>query len=326
MPVSNKNERSLTFRFAALTVLLAVIPAPGAPASQGFYEYGGEWRAGGPGKPWAEPPEDIAVAPNGNVYVTVSGDGYVQCFTGEGKYVGRKDAASVRKKWRRFENPGPVAIGPDGTVYIIAASDFKVDCFSLTGSFIRGWKRPVDWSLEWWDIAVARNGEVYVNQISGAKDALLHLTADGVLINKNEVFTEGGGPRYTGKVAVAPNGNVFVTDLINDRLYRFSRNLRLIAVWGGAGGSSVRFERPDAVAVGPDNTVFVGDFPGPDGSSRIRAFSVEGELLGEVPLGDRKNGEHPVYIDNLAVGPDGALYAVAEPGHKIFYFRPAGKK
>ncbi len=326
MSATVKGGYYLRFRVTTFTGLLIVVTTSCALASEDYYEYAGEWKAGGPGKPWAEPPEDIAVAPNGNVYVTVSGNGRVQCFTGKGKYLGQKYAASVRKKWRRFENPGPIAIGPDGTVYVIAASDFKVDCFSLTGSFIRGWKRPVDWSLEWWDIAVASNGDVYVNQISPATDALLHLTADGVLINKREIPYCRTRPRYTGKVAAAPNGNVFVTDLINDRVYRFSRNLRPIAMWDRAGGPSVRFDRPEAIAVGPNNTVFVGDFPRPDGSSRIRAFSIEGKLLGEVPLGDRKDREHPVYIENLAVGPDGTLYALASPNHKVFFFRPVGNK
>jgi len=326
MPVSNKSERSLAFRLAALTVLLAVIPVPGAPASRDFYEYAGEWGVAGPGKSRFETAKDIAVAPNGNVYVTVSGDGRVLCFTGEGKYVGHKDAASVRKKWRGFENPGPIAIGPDGTVYIIAASDFKVDCFSLTGSFIRGWKRPDDWSLEWWDIAVASNGEVYVSQISPATDAVLRFTAEGVLLGKREISTGWTGPRYAGRIAVAPNGNVFVTDLINDRVYRFSRNLRLIAVWGGAGGPSVRFNRPYAIAVGPDNTVFVGDDWGPEGSSRLRTFSIQGELLGQVPIDDRKDRDRPVYITNLAVAPDGTLYAVAPSIHKVLYFRPVANQ
>jgi len=326
MPVSNKNGYTLPFLVAAFTLLPVITAAPGAPASRDFYEYAGEWRAGGPGKPWTGLPKDIAVAPNGNVYVTVNGDGYVQCFTGEGKYVGRRDAASVRKKWRWFENPGPIAIGPDGTVYVIASSDFKVDCFTLTGSFIRGWKRPVDWGLEWWDIAVASNGEVYVNQISPATDAVLRFTAEGALIGKREILTGWTGPRYAGSIAVAPNGNVFVTDIINDRVYRFSRNLRLIAVWGRAGGPSVLFNEPYAVAVGPDNTVFVGDSLGADGPSRIRAFTIEGQMLGQAPLGRRKDREHPVYISTLAFGPDGTLYAVAPGSRTIFYFRPGGKK
>ncbi len=289
------------------------------------YEYAGEWEGERSGEGRFESFVDIAVAPNGNVYVTVSGNGRVQCFTGEGNYLGHRDAASIRKKWRRFQNPGPIAIGPDGTVYVIAASDFKVDCFTLTGSFIRGWEHLRDRRREWWDLAVAGNGDVYVNEIAAETDALLRFTAEGVLIGKREISYSRTGPRYTGKVAAAPNGNVFVTDLNNDRVYRFSKDLRLIAVWGSAGESSVQFNMPQAITVGPDNIVFVEDVWGPYDSSRLRAFSINGELLGQVPIDNYQNRKRPVRITNLAVGPDGTLYAVDPPNHKVFYFRPVSK-
>lgn len=125
------------------------------------------------------------------------------------------------------------------------------------------------------------------------------------------------GNDITGGVAVAPNGNIVITDAELHRIQLFSaEGGKLLETFGGEGQGAGKLRRPTGVAVSRDNEIFVSDtengrvqvFNGEDGSF-VRVFGEE-ELV--KPIG-------------LVAGPDGIFVADAIQ-HAIKYFSFTGEE
>lgn len=86
-----------------------------------------------------------------------------------------------------------------------------------------------------------------------------------------------GGPlqRPIG-IAVAPSGDVYVTDALL-RVARFDPSGAALGQWGGEGAGPGEFGNPIGVAVGPDGAVYVSDYE----QDRVQTFDATGEFLAE---------------------------------------------
>ena len=72
--------------------------------------------------------------------------------------------------------------------------------------------------------------------------------------------TEGSGNgqfRDPTGVAVAPSGNVYVSDEYNDRIQYFTSTGSFLGKWGSRGTGPGQFYQPWGVAVGPTGLVYV---------------------------------------------------------------------
>ncbi len=87
----------------------------------------------------------------------------------------------------------------------------------------------------------------------------------------------GGGPFHRPtKVAVAPSGDLYITDGYgNAEVHRFSAAGVLLQSWGGPGEGPGQFNLPHGLFVHPDGRVFVCDRE----NNRIQIFSPTGEFL-----------------------------------------------
>ena len=81
----------------------------------------------------------------------------------------------------------------------------------------------------------------------------------------------GDGEFYDPRgVAVASDGSVYVSDLLNDRIQKFTSEGVLVSKWGSEGWNDGQFGRPRGVAVASDGSVYVAD----GDNHRIQKFSV----------------------------------------------------
>ena len=148
--------------------------------------------------------------------------------------------------------------------------------------------------------AVDHEGNMWVTDVSLVPNQMgavvVKLSSDGeVLMTLGTPGVTGEGPdtfnRPSG-VAVAPNGEIFVTDGEgpNNRVVRFSREGRFITAWGTTGSEPGNFSTPHDIAIDSRGRVFVGD----RGNSRVQVFDQDGHFLDQWRNFGRPSG---IYIN-----------------------------
>jgi sugar lactone lactonase YvrE len=103
-------------------------------------------------------------------------------------------------------------------------------------------------------------------------------------------------------VAVAPNGDIFITEghsggtAGNDRVSKFSRDGKFIKSWGKKGSGPADLDSPHTIAIDPLGRLFVGD----RGNNRIQIFDQDGKFLETWRQFGRPSG--------IAITKDGTIY------------------
>jgi sugar lactone lactonase YvrE len=182
----------------------------------------------------------------------------------------------------RGDGPGqldqPVAIAADTqtNIYVADAGSSFVHKFSTKGeprlSFQdgRGDLRPTD-------IAVDAGGAMYVPDLH--RRTVVVYFSDGM--HHRELHSPGlVGARESVHVGVDAYGTVFVTAKQPFGVRKFNTALRYVGTWGGAKAGDAAVENPAALAVGPDNLVYVNDA----GRSRITVYDANGSLRRSLTL------------------------------------------
>lgn len=112
-------------------------------------------------------------------------------------------------------------------------------------------------------------------------------------------------------VAVAPSGDVYVTDA-RLRVVRFNAAGEFLGQWGREGDGLGEFRNPVGVAVGRDGAVYVSDYE----QDRIQKFTATGEFLLEFGRSGSGLGEFNAPA-GVAVDEAGALYVADFYNHRI---------
>lgn len=281
--------------------LISEFDATGAPVRT--------FGACGSGDGLLDDPRDIAVAPDGSVYVADTGHAFVQQFSAAGVFERRWGGVSGSADGK-FSIPSALAVGTDGTVFVADRGRDDVQAFDPTGVFLRKWGtsgtgtgqfRSVD------GIAVAPDGSVVTVDSSPAPGRLQRFAADGTSLQQwapaptwaNEAVDLSG-------VAVAGDGSVFVSDGNGLRLQRFSSAGALTTIWGTTAVPE-RLHGPDGIALGPDGRVVVAD----GRSDEIKVFTADGDHVTTIANDDPATRQG---LAGVAVDADGDILAV-DNGH-----------
>jgi DNA-binding beta-propeller fold protein YncE len=92
---------------------------------------------------------------------------------------------------------------------------------------------------------------------------------------KNHTLTSPGNFSTPTHVAVDKDGNVYVTDTLNNRVEIFDAVGNFISEFGKAGDGPGHFARPKGIAIDSDGHIWVTD----EVQSRVQVFDKEGRLL-----------------------------------------------
>jgi DNA-binding beta-propeller fold protein YncE len=164
-----------------------------------------------------EEPTDLAIAPDGSLLVT---QGHTR---GEPKVLKFDAAGTLLKSWGgrgtlpwQLAVAHSIAIGDDGLVYVADRENRRIQVFDLDGEFVKGWVyKGMACSL------TLANGGIYMTTGFDAQIVELDMNGrvQGVTGRPGEGLGEYGEAH---DIAVAPNGDIFVADVVNRRLQKLA--------------------------------------------------------------------------------------------------------
>ncbi|GIW39926.1 MAG: hypothetical protein KatS3mg076_0503 [Candidatus Binatia bacterium] len=198
-------------------------------------------------------PKNVAVGPNGELYVADTGNHRVQKFSPDlllERVWGKQGAADGR-----FHEPNALAVDSRGLVHVVDTWNQRVQVFDSEGRFLRAYKRPRGFFGPR-GIAIAQ-GRVYVTD--GGNSLVVVFDEEGKF-----VFEFGGKGSEPGKllqpvgIAVTPSEKIWVVDSSNNRVQIFDRHGKPLAAIPVPGWQGDALKEAYLAAAG-DDAVFLTD-------------------------------------------------------------------
>jgi len=255
---------------ARISYLYSVTTPADAKISRGFF--GRIWRFIKGGVPERiSRPQGIHVDPAGRLYVVDAGQRKIHVF----------DSSSSRyssfpgKRMEGFEYPVGITADGKGRVYVSDSATGLVHVFDSFGKkYLRSigkgeLMRPTGLALR------QETAELLVVDTL-ASEIVVFDTRDLTL--KKRAGRNGDqrdALHYPTHIALAPDGEVYVTDAMNFRIQILSSDLGFRDFFGDAGDGPGSFSRPKGVAVDSDHNIYVVDAL----FDNVQIFNRGGELL-----------------------------------------------
>lgn len=245
-------------RFALLVAVLG-LAVPGSALGfgplDGFGEFGG-------GLGQLDSPSQLAVAPDGSIYVADTGHDKIEVYSGTGGFLRSFGAG-------RLDEPRDVALDDQGRAYVADTGNHRIAAFSSSGTFVRFFGdeagegqlvEPVGLDVD----ASMFGSTVYV--ADAGNNLVASYTPSGDFIH---LF---GVPAPTD-VVVGSGGRLYVADGGEERVDVFSKEGERIDSFGEGGEGEL--DEPVALAVDALGGIYVAD----RGKGRIFHFDGAGGFL-----------------------------------------------
>lgn len=254
-------------------------------------------------------PRDVAVTPEGNVWVVNAPRSRIVLFSPEGI-----ELTSFGADGRYFA-PEAIALAPDGSVYVVDSSECSVRHFSAAGELLSVWDTvPPPYSLNRTQgIALGADGSVYVTD--AAARCIYKFNAAGVQV---DTFGHNTDPRNTEAlwmnpvgVTVAANGEIMVADNYYKRVVVFSPDGRLLRWFRVLDPASGVEKNPTGIAVEPSGSLVLSTY------GAVWRFSPTGVFLGAVYTRTDQNDR------GLDVAADGTIFL--PQSYAVWSFAPDGE-
>jgi tripartite motif-containing protein 71 len=215
----------------------------------------GQWHVPIPPPPDNSGPMNIAVDGDDNVYVDNSVPASPTEPPGEPAGVDIQKFTSTGVLLTQFAVSWahtPFAVDVLGTVYVSDYHHDRIQVFTSSGSYLREWN--VSSGADGLTLDAA--GNVYV--------AYPNLGFIRKFANDGTFLTQWGGGAGDGqftpvRLAVGPDGHVFVTDFGNHRVQVFTSDGTFVTMWGSQGSAPGQFDYPLGIAVDSDGYIYVVD-------------------------------------------------------------------
>jgi sugar lactone lactonase YvrE len=160
------------------------------------------------------------------------------------------------------------------------------------------------------DIALAADGSLYVSDTSNNR--IQHLAADGSVLQVWGSFADiskGAAPGGTfyepWGIAVGLDGSVYVADIWNHRIQKFTADGEFISMWGYFGQADTPFALwgPRDIAIDTNGNIFVTD----TGNKRIVIYDPDGNYVNQFGSVGLETGQFDEPV-GIAVDKDGLVY------------------
>lgn len=240
------------------------------------------WGSNGSGDGQFVTPRNLAVGPDGLIYVADSGNHRIQVFDKDGNFLLK--FGSQGSQPGQLNEPWGLAVAKDGTVFVADTWNHRIQAFSPTGQFLRAFGTFANVQHDaqaepgaFWGprgIAIDAEGNLYVTDTGNKR--VEKFTPNGEFLQ-----TWGGGGIVPGSfeepvgIDIDSQGNIYVADTWNRRIQKFDANFTPLAQWDVAGWESESVVNKPFLAIGPQDRVFISD---PEGY-RVIAYDSNGQIL-----------------------------------------------
>ncbi len=223
-------------------------------------------------------PWDIAIGPDGSVYVSDTWNHRVQKFTAAGQFVTMWGYFGQGENPDAFWGPRGLAVDPaSGNVYVMDTGNKRVVIFDADGNYIAQFgtagmdpgqfDEPVG-------VALDAQGNVYVTDTWNQRIQVFQPDATGTnyFPLRNWEVNAWLGQSLDNKpfIAVDNDGNVFVNDPEGYRILQFDNNGVFVRAWGDYSAGPDGFGLASGVAVDNEGHVWASDA----GNMRILRFTL----------------------------------------------------
>ena len=167
-------------------------------------------------------PSGIAIDALGNVYVVDTGNNRIQKFTADGTFLLTWGSQGTGNS--QFNNPIGIAVDASGNVYVADAVNSRIQKFTSTGVYLTQWGSlgTGDGQFLYANNVAVDNlyNDVYVTDYDNHR--VQKFTSSGIYLAQWGIEGTGNG-QFSIPFGVAVNdlGNVYVTDLVNNRIQMF---------------------------------------------------------------------------------------------------------
>jgi DNA-binding beta-propeller fold protein YncE len=188
--------------------------------------------AGPEGKDALTQPIGVAVTQSDRVYVVDNQSATIRCYTVEGRYLFSFNSISDGAN-KSLVQPGRVAEGPGGEIWVTDRRLQAIYVFSRDGAFLRKFEpqggAPADFGPIW--VSFDSQGNVYIcdvgvtpeHQVIVYDPSGTEIARWGKTVQVKRMLESPGGFYYPNGIAVAKNGDVFVSDSNNRRVQVFDK-------------------------------------------------------------------------------------------------------
>jgi DNA-binding beta-propeller fold protein YncE len=230
-------------------------------------------------------PYGLAVDSKGKVYVADQKVGAVFIFNTE-----NHDTEMIRNGYEaHFGWINGLAIDDDDRLFVSDGKMRRILIFNtkheVENQITEGLVDPVGLAID------TANRFLYV--VDTQQDQVIVYDADTLKLlrrigtgGKNHFLTTPGDFGAPQGVALDADGNVYVTDTLNNRVEIFDADGNFISLFGKHGDGPGTFARPKGIAVDGDGHIWVAD----EMEDRLQVFNRDGQLLTYIGLG---HGELP---------------------------------
>jgi DNA-binding beta-propeller fold protein YncE len=225
-------------------------------------------------------PYGIAVDSKGLVYVADQKVGAIFIFNAESH-----ETQLIRNGFEaHFGWINGLAIDDDDRLFVSDGKLHRVIIFNakheVESQITEGLQDPVGLAID------TENRFLYV--VDTQQDQVVVYDADSLKLlrrigtgGKNHFLTSPGDFAAPQDVAVDSDGNVYVTDTLNNRVETFDADGNFISTFGKNGDGPGYFTRPKGIAIDSDGHIWVAD----EVQDRLQVFNREGQLLTYIGMG-----------------------------------------
>jgi uncharacterized protein (TIGR03663 family) len=223
-------------------------------------------------------PWDIAVGPDGSVYVADTWNHRVQKFTSDGKLITTWGSGILNDPQNLLGFYGPRGITTDsqGNVFITDTGNKRVIYFDTDGKplgqFGTGGSNPGQFE-EPVGLVFDPSGNLYVADTWNQRVQVFSRDLSGAYLFASEWTVngwEGVTPTNYPYLSADSTGHIFVTDPDNARVIEYTTKGEVVRYWEDGGPNAGAFNLPIGIAVDPQGGVWLVD----SGNGRLLHFTL----------------------------------------------------